>query len=85
MSKYFHTNIFVLVNSVEKVKEIVRTAEKFNKSVYVVSDNRIINLQSIMGIFSLNLKEKLEIAVFDKDELDNLYEYRSFFSKFITT
>ncbi len=65
----------IVLDTVEKVKEFSSLINKFDGEFDLISDNYIIDAKSIMGIFSLNLKNPLKLEVNNVpnvDELENL-------------
>lgn len=65
----------IILDTVEKVKEFSSLINKFDGEFDLISDNYIIDAKSIMGIFSLNLKNPLKLEVNNVpnvDELENL-------------
>ena len=65
----------IVLDTVEKVKEFSSLINKFDGEFDLISDNYIIDAKSIMGIFSLNLKNPLKLDVNNVpnvDELENL-------------
>ena len=65
----------IILDTVEKVKEFSSLINKFDGEFDLISDNYVIDAKSIMGIFSLNLKNPLKLDVNNVpnvDELENL-------------
>lgn len=65
----------IVLDTVEKVKEFSSLINKFDGEFDLISDNYVIDAKSIMGIFSLNLKNPLKLEVNNVpnvDELENL-------------
>jgi len=70
----------ILVNSIEKVKDFVNTISKQDAEFDMVSGRYVIDAKSIMGIFSLDLSEPIDLVVHAEGEqaeriLDNIKEY----------
>lgn len=55
--------IQVTINSIDKVKSFVNTITKFDFDVDMVSGRYIIDAKSIMGIFSLDLSNPIDLVV----------------------
>ena len=61
----------IRINTIEDVKNFVTTVTKCNYDVDIVSGRYAIDAKSIMGIFSLDLSNPLELRV-HSDECDEL-------------
>jgi len=55
--------IQVSINSIDKVKSFVNTITKFDFDVDMVSGRYIIDAKSIMGIFSLDLSNPIDLVI----------------------
>jgi len=53
----------VSINSIDKVKSFVNIISKFDFDVDMVSGRYIIDAKSIMGIFSLDLSNPIDLIV----------------------
>lgn len=60
----------VLLNSIEKVKEFVKVANTFESDISLKIGRYTIDGKSIMGVFSLNLSEPLELEVIEQIDGD---------------
>jgi hypothetical protein len=62
----------ILLNSIKKVKDFINTITPFEGQADIVSGRYVINAKSIMGIFSIDLANPLElnIHVEDPEEFD---------------
>lgn len=58
---------YVIVNTVDRVKEFVKIVEKVECDIDIVCGRYIIDAKSIMGIFSLDLSKKLMLRVHSTD------------------
>lgn len=58
---------YVIVNTVDRVKEFVKIVEKVECDIDIVYGRYIIDAKSIMGIFSLDLSKKLMVRVHSTD------------------
>lgn len=58
---------YVIVNTVDHVKEFVKIVEKVKCDIDIVYGRYIIDAKSIMGIFSLDLSKKLMVRVHSTD------------------
>lgn len=58
----------VLINSVEKAKEFVNIASKIEEPIDLCSEGRyVVDGRSILGIFSLNLIDPMEMTIGSDD------------------
>ena len=58
----------ILINSIDKVKRFVSTANKFTTNMDIISGRYVIDAKSIMGIFSMDLNRPMQLAIHSKDE-----------------
>ena len=70
----------ILVNSIEKVKDFVNTISKQDAEFDMVSGRYVIDAKSIMGIFSLDLSEPIDLVIHAEGEqaeqiLDSIKTY----------
>ena len=65
---------FILLNSINDVKSFVTIVSKYGCDVDLISGRYIVDAKSIMGIFSLDLSNKIEIRVSDGADKDALLE-----------
>ncbi len=61
-------SIKVNINSIDKVKNFVNILTKYNGDFDLVSGHYVIDAKSIMGIFSLDLSEDIELVIQDDAE-----------------
>ena len=66
--------MYVLLNSVDKVKSFVSHVTKLDLDLYLVSGRYIVDAKSIMGIFSLDLSKPIRITELDKYSEDKIKE-----------
>ena len=63
----------ISLNSIDKVKSFVNDITKFDVDFDLVSGRYVIDAKSIMGIFSLNISEPVEMRVCgDEDDIEKL-------------
>ena len=62
----------VNINSIDKVKKFVNILTKFNGDFDLISGHYVIDAKSIMGIFSLDLANDLELTIHDSDNIDDV-------------
>ena len=68
------TSVKVSLNTIDKVKTFVNVINTFDGDFDLVSDRYVIDAKSIMGIFSLDLKNDLTLVIHcdDKEVLDEV-------------
>lgn len=64
-------SINIKLDSVEKVKSFVEILNKYDGDFDLVSDKYVIDAKSIMGIFSLDLKNSLRLDIHSNSNFDN--------------
>lgn len=65
----------VLLDSIEKVKDFVRTTSQFESDLDLISGKYVIDAKSILGLFSLNLSEPLTLKIEGPDsEVERILE-----------
>ncbi len=62
------------INSIDKVKNFVNVITKFDNDFDLVSGRYVIDAKSIMGIFSLDLSQDLDLVIQHDNELDEILE-----------
>lgn len=55
--------IKISLNSIDKVKTFVNTITKFDQDFDLVSGRYVIDAKSIMGIFSLDLSQAIDLTL----------------------
>ena len=68
----------ISLNSIDKVKSFVNTVSKFESDFDLISGRYVIDAKSIMGIFSLDLSQPIDLTIHADDDaaiLDALKEY----------
>ena len=63
-------SIKVNINSIDKVKNFVNILTKYKGDFDLASGHYAIDAKSIMGIFSLDLSEDIELVIQDDSESD---------------
>lgn len=61
------TTVYVLLNSIAKVKEFVSITSRCPYDIDVCSGRYVVDGKSIMGIFSLPLNDPLELHIMSDD------------------
>ena len=67
-------SIKVNINSIDKVKKFVNILTKFEGDFDLISGHYVIDAKSIMGIFSLDLAEDIELVIHDAEDQDRVVE-----------
>lgn len=62
----------IFLDTVEKVKNFSAVINKFDGDFDLISGDYVIDAKSIMGIFSLNLKENLKLQVSNVKNINEL-------------
>ena len=60
----------VSLNTIEKVKDFVKQVQNIDASVDLVSGRYVIDANSIMGIFSLDLSKPIDIVIHSDNKED---------------
>lgn len=72
--------MYIVLNSVEKVKRFVNQVSKFEDEIDLVSGRRAVDAKSIMGIFSLDLSKPIKVEMcprkYDSSIINILKEYQ---------
>lgn len=58
--------MYIILNSVEKVKKFVNQVSKFEDEIDLVSGRRAVDAKSIMGIFSLDLSKPIKVEMYPR-------------------
>lgn len=70
-------SLIVLLNSVLRVKDFVKTTESFDCEIGAAQGRYLVPANSIMGLFSLNILEPINITIFsDEDDVIRLFNER---------
>ncbi len=67
------TTFNVKLSTIENVKDFVNIVSKYDYEIDLKSGRYVVDAKSIMGIFSLDLMNKIEVTV-HSDECDDLME-----------
>lgn len=66
-------NFTVKLKSINEVKEFVQIVNDFPYEVDLTSGRYVVDAKSIMGIFSLDLSQDIDVSIHD-DDCDDLVE-----------
>lgn len=65
----------VYLNSIDKVKSFVKDISQFDYDFDLISGRYVIDAKSMLGIFSLDLSQKIDLAIHcDAEDLDEIME-----------
>ena len=62
----------VNINSIEKVKKFVNILGRYDGEFDLISGHYVIDAKSIMGIFSLDLNEDIELVIQDEKAAEKI-------------
>ena len=62
----------ISLNSIDKVKAFVNDVTKFNTDFDLVSGRYVIDAKSIMGIFSLDLSQPIDLNIHADNDIDTI-------------
>ena len=63
------TKIMLKLDTIKKVNDFVSLVSKYNEEITIKSHRYEINAKSIMGIFSLNLLEAVNVCLYTNDKI----------------
>ena len=66
--------VTISLNSIDKVKSFVNDVTKFDADFDLVSGRYVIDAKSIMGIFSLDLSNPINLNIHCEDNIDEILE-----------
>ncbi len=62
------SEVLLLLNSVDKVKEFVSIVAKYEEEMDLVSGRKVIDAKSIMGIFCIDLSNPITLRIHGRNE-----------------
>lgn len=62
------TKIILKLDTIKKVNDFVSLVSKYNEEITIKSHRYEVNAKSIMGIFSLNLLEAINVCLYTNDK-----------------
>ena len=62
----------ISLNQIENVKNFVNGIARFDNDFDLVSGRYVVNAQSIMGIFSLDLSKPIELNIHKEEKMDEV-------------
>ena len=66
------TALKISLNSIDKVKSFVNTIAQFDSEFDLVSGRYVIDAKSIMGIFSLDISQPIDLHIYAESGLDDI-------------
>ncbi len=60
--------VFISLNSIDRVKKFVSTISEFKSEFDLISGRYVIDAKSIMGIFSLDLSQPIQLEIHPIEE-----------------
>ena len=66
--------VTISLNSIDKVKSFVNDVTKFDTDFDLISGRYVIDAKSIMGIFSLDLSNPINLNIHNEENLDTILE-----------
>lgn len=66
------TALKISLNSIDKVKSFVNTIAQFDAEFDLVSGRYVIDAKSIMGIFSLDISQPIDLYIYAESGLDDI-------------
>lgn len=65
----------VLIDTIDKVKDFVRTTSQFDAELDLISGRYVIDAKSILGLFSLDLTSPVRLRIEgDSSEIDSVLD-----------
>lgn len=68
------TTLTISLNSIDKVKSFVNDVTRFDADFDLISGRYVIDAKSIMGIFSLDLSNPIDLNIHCEDNVDEILE-----------
>ena len=72
-------SVLVLLNTMEKVRSFVNLISKYDYDFQFAIGEYVVDAKSIMGIFSLNLTEPLQLTIISESNIENLFDKLSLY------
>ena len=66
--------VTISLNSIDKVKSFVNDVTRFDTDFDLISGRYVIDAKSIMGIFSLDLSNPINLNIHNEENLDTILE-----------
>ena len=68
----------ISLNSIDKVKSFVNTISQFDSDFDLISGRYVIDAKSIMGIFSLDLSQDIDLTIHAEDDTEIVEKLRDY-------
>ncbi|MCR4673767.1 MAG: HPr family phosphocarrier protein [Lachnospiraceae bacterium] len=67
-------SVKININSIDKVKAFVNVVTRFDNDFDLIAGRYVIDAKSIMGIFSLDLSQDLELVIQKDTDIDAIMD-----------
>lgn len=64
----------VLINTFSKARQFCSAVSHMEGEFDLVADRYVVNAKSILGIFSLDLSQPLQLNIYTKEDIDQVLE-----------
>lgn len=68
------TKVSININSIDKVKSFVNVITRFDNDFDLIAGRYVIDAKSIMGIFSLDLSQNLDLVIQKDTDINEIME-----------
>lgn len=68
----------IMLNTINDVKDFVNTVAKYDFDIDLISGRYAVDAKSIMGIFSLDLSQKIRVEAHTEDATEFIKEIEKF-------
>ena len=75
-------NYKIKLDAFDKVKKFVNAVQTFESDIDLISNRYIVNGKSLMGIFSLDLSNPLNVVVHEKDDVNEINKINEVMEEF---
>lgn len=63
--------IYIRLNSFDKIREFIKVTENLNYKIKLTSGEYVVDGKSLLGIFALDLSDKIEVSITDENQENN--------------
>ena len=71
-----------MFSTIDKIKKFVNVVQKFESSIDLKSGRYVVDAKSIMGIFSLNLSNPVNVVIHENDDIDEIDKIKEAMEEF---